>query len=163
MRKALLVAAAVIGLSGPVEAESSNFGYNLSTYDTCAGLLLSVSWRLEAVGENELSKHYKNGADTHGITAVAERHTMNDPTDTYEHMLITAHAFANVLNTEGTNDVVRKCDAMVPRGPARGRAAGDPAGHRSRPATAGSPRRPAARPSPPRRGRLSSWEGGRGV
>ncbi len=114
MRKALLVAAAVIGLSGPVEAESSNFGYNLRTYDTCAGLLLSVSWRLEAVGENELSKHYKNGADAHGITAVAERHIMNDPTDTYEHMLITAHAFANVLNTEGTNDVVRKCDAMVP-------------------------------------------------
>ena len=114
MRKALLVAAAAVGLSGAVEAENNPFGYNLGTYDTCAGLLLSVAWKLEAAGEIESSNHYKNGADTHGNTAVVERNLMNDPTDTHERILITAHAFANVLNTENTNDVVRKCDAMVP-------------------------------------------------
>ncbi len=114
MRKALLVAAAAIGMIGPVEAENRDFGYKLSTYDMCAGLLLSVAWRLEAVGESELSQHYQNGADTHSITAVAERHIMDDPTVTRERMLISAHAFANVLNTEATKDLARKCDAMVP-------------------------------------------------
>ncbi len=114
MRKALLVAAAAIGMIGPVEAENRDIGYKLSTYDMCAGLLLSVAWRLEAVGESELSQHYQNGADTHSITAVAERHIMDDPTDTRERMLISAHAFANVLNIEATKDLARKCDAMVP-------------------------------------------------
>jgi hypothetical protein len=114
MRKALLIAVAAGGLSGTVEAENSSFGYNLSTYDTCAGLLLSVAWKLEATGENKLSKHYQISADTHGDTAAVERNVMNDPTDTHERMLITAHAFANVLNTENIDDIVRKCDAMVP-------------------------------------------------
>ena len=114
MRKALLVAVAAVGLSGPVEAENSPFGYNLSTYDTCAGLLLSVAWKLEAAGKNKFSKHYQISADTHGNTAAVERNVMNDPTDTHERMLITAHVFANVLNTENINDIVRKCDAMVP-------------------------------------------------
>jgi hypothetical protein len=114
MRKALLFAVAAAGLIGTVEAENSPFGYNLSTYDICAGLLLSVAWNLEAAGDNKLSKHYQIGADIHGSTAVVERNIMNDPTNTHERMLATAHAFANVLNTEDTNDLVRKCDAMIP-------------------------------------------------
>ena len=114
MRKALLVAAAVVGVSGAVEAENSPFGYNLSTYDTCAGLLLSVSWKLEEAGKNKLSKHYKISADIHGNTAEVERNIVNDPIDSRERMLMMAHAFTNVLNTGNTNDVIRQCDAMVP-------------------------------------------------
>ena len=114
MRKALLVAAAAVGVSGAVEAQNSPFGYNLSTYDTCAGLLLSVAWKLEATGKNKLAEHYKISADTHGNTAEVERKITNDQIDSSARMFMTAHAFINVLNTGNINDVVRQCDAMVP-------------------------------------------------
>ena len=100
--------------SGAVEAENSPFEYNLSTYDTCAGLLLSVAWKLEAAGENKLSKHYQTSADTHGNTAEVERDIVKDPINSRARMLMTAHAFTNVLKTGFTNDAVRQCDAMVP-------------------------------------------------
>ena len=114
MNRVLLVAGVVVGLSGTVEAENNPLEYNLPSYDICAGLLLSVAWKFEAAGNIELSNHYQTGADTHGTSAAVERHILNDPTDTHDRMLATAHAFANLLDTEETTKTVRQCDAMVP-------------------------------------------------